>query len=348
MKKNRMWVLSVITVMLVILLAVGSVNYIVDPLWLNNNKNQFNKLQSSFDERQQKTNHITFNDFNYDTLIVGTSRTTYINQHEFIGLKAYNYSVSAMRISEYNDYIEYAKTRNGKDFEFIVLELYWESFNKDIPSTHNDPSYYINTSNLPFYRLGSLLSIDTLEYSKENIEASFNERLTETRMYDRDNIAYTKGKSEKRSKREKEEFLAKAKNNRYKSNYDENYIGHLNVIKENNPNTKFIIFTNPLTDYHLKSKVSNSSSFKDYERWINDMIEVFGEVYNFTTINTITNDITNYYDSHHFYPEVGTLIAHRLVGYENELIPSDFGILVTNENVGQHLEFVKNQLGIDL
>jgi hypothetical protein len=56
--------------------------------------------------------------------------------------------------------------------------------------------------------------------------------------------------------------------------------------------------------------------------------------------NSITNDSSNYFDGHHFYPEVGTMIAHRIDG-TNQGVPKDFGIYVTNENIAEHIEFVQ-------
>jgi hypothetical protein len=79
----------------------------------------------------------------------------------------------------------------------------------------------------------------------------------------------------------------------------------------------------------------------DYERWIRDAVDVFGEVYNFMYPNSITANSHNYIDSNHFKPEVGTIIARKVSGSLTGTSPQDFGILVTKQNVDDHLKTIE-------
>ena len=51
--------------------------------------------------------------FTYDGVILGSSRTTFINENDFTGLNAFNYAVSSTDPREYDAYIEYAKEQKG-------------------------------------------------------------------------------------------------------------------------------------------------------------------------------------------------------------------------------------------
>jgi len=81
-----------------------------------------------------------------------------------------------------------------------------------------------------------------------------------------------------------------------------------------------------------------------YKQWLRDIVEVFGEVHNFMTLNTITCDLENFYDGAHVYPSVGRLIAHRVIGAPDPDIPGDFGVLVTRENIEGHLRNIDRQV----
>ncbi|WP_394238809.1 hypothetical protein [Niallia oryzisoli] len=344
--KYKKWSIRTLLLAILPLLLVVAVNYYIDPLWLTNHSSKYNQRQMVIDERQQKTNFITFNDFDYDTLIIGSSRTTHINQEDFIGHKAYNYSVSAMRVWEYNDYIEYAKKVKGGDFDTIVMELYYDSFEKNLLDNSEDPLHYIDQANSPFYRIKSLLSYDTLKYSFQNYTASTKKEFIETRMYNRKNTAEAKRFTNEEALAAKTSFQNTFTDT--PTNYDENYLQTLETLKKNNPNTKFIIFTNPTSDYTLKGNVRDKETFADYERWLTEITYVFDNVYNFAYLNSITTDPNNYYDPYHFYPEVGKLIVDKIMGYSNPDIPSDFGVKIDVGNIDEHLQFVREQLGIDL
>lgn len=52
----------------------------------------------------------------------------------------------------------------------------------------------------------------------------------------------------------------------------------------------------------------------------------------------ISDNMKNYHDSSHAYKEVGDLMLNRILNYQEERVPSDFGVFVTPENVESHLD----------
>jgi hypothetical protein len=66
----------------------------------------------------------------------------------------------------------------------------------------------------------------------------------------------------------------------------------------------------------------------DFQRWLRECAQVFGQIYDFTTPNSVTRDLEYFYDASHVYPAVGTWMAHRVSGVEDPSIPEDFGRVV--------------------
>ena len=96
-----------------IIFLIFFINYIVDPLWLFQHSNKFNQKQGSYDERQLKTNYLYYNlKDNFDGILLGSSRATYVNQNDFENMNIFNYSSGAMHPYEYKFYIDFAKKIN--------------------------------------------------------------------------------------------------------------------------------------------------------------------------------------------------------------------------------------------
>ncbi|RKL68139.1 hypothetical protein CR203_06545 [Salipaludibacillus neizhouensis] len=340
----KRWVIVTLLIPLVIITCVGGFNYYIDPLWTFSHVNKLNTSQDSFNERQQKTNIVTYREFDYDTLLLGSSRTTYINQHDFMGLDTFNYALSSMSIQEYNDYIEYAKKENKKEFEYIFIGLDFYATNKNREMIE-DPQIYINKANEFMYRFKNLISVDLLKQSIENAKSSSAEDQYFTRSYNRENVATAKVAEGEEVKKEIEKTVESYRESVYGPGYEYNddIKKIFTELKENNPNTTFIVYTTPVTS-QLFNLLYEENRLQDYNQWISDTVEVFGSVYNFMYTNSITSDSSNYYDGHHFYPDVGTLIAHKIINHENKDIPEDFGVLVTDDNLSEHLNFVERTL----
>ncbi len=344
MKIYKKWlrnlVLTSVIIFAPILIGVMGFNYYVDPLWNFNHSNKLNQFQVPFDERQLKTNALTVSKEDYDSLLIGTSRTTYINQSDFIGLNTFNYSVSSMRINEYNDYIEYAKKRMGKDIKVIIMEVFPKHL--EFPQAFDLPEEYIMIAEDPLYRIKSLFSKDTFDKAKTNFDLSKTLTVSGYRSYNRESIAIAK----EISSQERTENIARdIQTTEVTDAYEiEDYKAYLKEIKSNNPNTLFILFSPPYLDVKFKNDFASEEDFAEYERWLRECVEVFGDVYNFMYTNSITSNEENYYDSQHFYPPIGTLIANKVMQNDEAVIPEDFGVHITSENIDEHLTFVREQL----
>lgn len=342
MKSYRKWFYMTLLLILLPLAGMAGFNYYIDPLWNFSHSNRYNTIQLSFDERQQKTNAVSFGSFDYDTLLLGSSRVTYIDQHDFTGLKTYNYSVSQMDLKDYYDFIEYAKARRGGEFKCIIIGLDFYATNRNLKNSAYPADYYISKSQEFAYRYKTLLSRDVFKFAWKNYQASRQE-IPLDYAYDRNNVK-TLNKISSTVKAQK----IRANLDKYHQVVYAGYAyadvrGSMEKIKRANPRTRFIVFTTPEA-WPLFRVMADNGLFPYYQRWLQDNVEVFGSIYNFDYPNAVTTNLDNYYDASHIYPQVGARLAHRLVGCSDPDVPGDFGVVVTRDNLNRHLDMVRERI----
>jgi len=117
--------------------------------------------------------------------------------------------------------------------------------------------------------------------------------------------------------------------------------GILTRLRDANPETRFLVFTTP-TACPLWDLMAEQGLLPYYEQWLEDCVTVFGQVYNFDYPNSVTNDVGNFYDASHVYPEVETWIAHKITGYPDKKIPEDFGFRLDRDNLASHLKMIES------
>jgi len=339
--KYKKWVKQFLVTTLSVISLFALFNYSIDPLWTFCHSNRYNNAQVGFDERQQKSNRAYFCGLEqYDTLLLGSSRTTYINQHDFKTLNVFNYSSVSMYPKEYIGWIEEAKKIKGSPFKTIILGVDFSASNNgtfgqqqinSIPTA----SHYTNISKSFMYRYKMLFTMDTFYRSIESINHSKELGTTD---YTRDNVKQTIRISDARKQQALNHQIPLYNSWVYGKQYKFNtkIRGYFESMKKKNPNTNFIIFTTPITA-ELFHMLVNSGNLNDYKKWLSMMVDVFGEVYDFMGVNSITNNPKNYADLHHFYPPIGKLIADRITNVPNSKIPKDFGILINRENIKNYL-----------
>ena len=343
----KKWAKIYLSIVLSVISLFALFNYTIDPLWTFCHSNRYNNAQPGFNERQLKTNRAYFCGLEqYDALLLGSSRVTYINQHDFKTMNAFNYAGVSMYPVEYKGWIDQAKKIKGAGFETIIIGAdFWGSnagsFAQQQMNNTPPPSHYLDITESFFYRYKMLFTMDTLDRSIESIEHSSNLGTTD---YTRDNVKQTIKVSAQRKQNAVNTQASLYQNRFYGRGYRYNteIKKYLETLKKENPNTRFIVFTTPIAADLFKILIE-SGNLPDYKRWMTQLVDTFGEVYDFMGVNSITGYPDNYADLHHFYPYIGTLIADRLSGTPNESLPDDFGIRVTKENLQLHFKELERQ-----
>jgi hypothetical protein len=321
-----------------LLITLAGYNAVVDPLWFFTYANRWNSNQVGFDERQQKTNRARFGSFDYDGIMLGSSRSTYINQYEFTARRIFNFAVSGMVPAEYPAFVRFATKVHGEPLAEVFIGLDFFSSSRNYNNGASAPERYFSTVEKPFYRAEMLISVDTLRKSRESV--ANGERNCD--CYDRRNVKYLR----RVSSNEHQELLAKDLahfRDRVYSNYiyDEGLPKLWRSLRAENPETRFTVFTTPISAALFRELV-RAGRLPDLERWLRDAVDTFGEVTDFMGVNSITIADSRYQDGSHFYPETGDLIARRL-SRTNKSVPNDFGIRVTAENLDAHLVQLRAQ-----
>lgn len=321
---------------------VALFNYVIDPLWCFKHRNHWNRQQVGFNERLQKTNLVTFRDFNYRSLLIGSSRVAVLNQNDFKNIDAFNYAAATMVPDEYDGYINYARKKNGRSFSTILIGVDFFGTNANYRKSFEIPEQYISASNSFLYRYKMLLTYDTLRYAEDNLNAG-GSKVRGT--YDRNNIRTPKTHS-----RGARDSLARNQFIWYSTlgygmsyRYDETLKDKLRKLKTDNSGSHFIVFTTPISQ-PLFCLMVKSNRLPDYERWLRDLVDVFGSFYNFMDLNTVTRDyLRTFSDCDHMNPAAGALLAHRLLGIPDTSLPADFGKLVTHDTIEETIASVREQ-----
>lgn len=325
---NKHFFQRVLLSILFCLAVVASFNYATDPLWLFNNfvttyKNEYN-------ERMQKTNLIVNNNIDFEGIIIGSSRSSALNIKNFDGVKMFNYSVSSLIPQEYGPYINIAKKVRGQDLKVVVMGLDFFSYINEQKAQVSPESYYKDANSIIF-KVSSLISYDTFKKGKKNIGVKFNPG---ERYYSKDISIITPKRDYESTIAAVSRSAADYKKGLYKvgskkvSNYKDIFI----KIKEDNPNTKFVVFTTPVSKELLRVLTQNGLHSL-YEEWLTDIVDIFGEVNHFMYLNEITNNYgVNFYDGHHFYTTTAELISMQIkTGCNNANM--DFGMKINKSNL---------------
>jgi len=340
----RVWVTRFIVVIFSVeaIIAVG--NYWFDPLWCFGTVNSANTTAIVIDQRQQKTNLVTFGPVGYDTLIIGSSRIEPLDANDFTGEKAFNYSLPALFPDEYQEYIDYFRSRNGKSLRRIYLGLDFFGTIENKPVVNRPPNSYFLEAEAPTNRLNSLLSADPLV---KLVQGHFKKEYY-CRYDRRANVLMPRAMTEAERQHFIEKRLSVFRDKFYAEgsySYNPRYKALLASIAESNRDIELHVFTSPVSQ-PLFEQMLRQGRYPDYEQWLRDAVEIFGSVTNFMTSNSVTVAMANFYDADHLYPSAGRQISRRLCNPEGLKIPADFGEVITRETVESYLSDMRHRVAM--
>lgn len=313
---------------------VMGINYFMDPLWCFDISHRYNQCQTEISERTQKINYITHRPFSYQGLLIGSSRSAVIPQDSFRGISVYNLSINSLKLHELIPYTEYARERNGRDFEVIFLGLDFENSERydprHLPSEYDPVSILAEARKLS-YRFKTLFSLSTLKYSFMNLR---NNSGRPFRYYDRNNRQYIKTFTHAELSVIYNlvlDELIRGPVRRYQRYvYNTGYRPVLERLKKGNPRSSFVVFLTPVS-LPVMEMIVRYDLLDDYLRWIEEVLDVFGEAYLFMYPNEVTIDYYDYlFDPGHLYPGTGRMIADAI--YNRKITgESRFGWRLTKE-----------------
>ena len=335
-----------LSLFLLLAASTAAINYWIDPLWHYGHANAFNSVQKVTDEREQKIAMLHYGRHDYDTLLVGSSRSTYIHPSAFSEWDVFNFSVANLSIREVHSIMVYSQSQLPDLNRYLIGVDFFKSSEQEA-GTPKALTNHEKKINQPFYRTKNLLSLDSLDISLQNFKKSLTHTIDEDRLYNRKGEAFASRLTQEEVEESTALKIERFEEEFYGSNYTyyKDYPMILQKIKDAAEPGELTVYTTPISTALFDSLVE-TGLFDEYEQWIRDLVRVYGGVWNFMYPNTITNDIMNYHDGHHFYPEIGTMMAKKIQHPKTKDVPADFGVYITDKNVEQHLLQVKELAGI--
>lgn len=297
-----------------IMIAIGIagvmlLNYYIDPLWCFGQKNRFSNIRSGFNERQQKTNYLYHTKEQYNTLLLGSSRTTYLAPEYFKKLKVFNYAANNMLPSEYLGYIDNYTVITGKAPEVVILGLDFWGTSSNTGNNHQEPRSYLDQRKKWSYIPSKLASIDALQYSVNNIKYSFIAPPLNDAYYNNKLTKLEYGQTSEFKEQRMRTQIKHYKEEAYGAYvWDTSYASTLQQMVDQYPETKFIVFTTPIREplYYL---LVNNNLTSDHRNWLKVCVNIFGTVHHFMTPNKYSNTDSLFYDTQHFKPSLAKKYA---------------------------------------
>jgi len=240
-----------------------------------------------------------------------------------------------MQPNEYNYYLDFAINQAKQPIKKVIIGLDFFGALTYTPFIAKDPTIILNKITQAFYKYKLLLSMDTLDYSFQNIKY-FYKKNPDTYTY-----AYIKRPPNKH-RIDLEKYNQSLNNDikiyardRYSQKYDNHYKNTILTLIKTHPTIKFIVFTTPVSEKHFQS-IIDYGLYSDYERWIKESVDIFENLHNFMYINKLTHNANLYFfDSNHMYNSSYKCIAQELLKKPSICPNSD--ILINRENLNQKL-----------
>ncbi len=329
-KLYKLWIRWILLIILLFLLLIALFNYLLDPLWSFNNF-KFNKYKNSYNERVLKTNLLAYANIEYDGILLGSSRSSYINATIYNNMKIFNYSSSFLQVSEYAGFINNASKLNV-NHDIVILGVDFFTFLVETKPDYIPEKYYNDTQDL-LNRFKILISYDTFKKAKKNLK--IDENFIYERVYDKNYNVFTSVRNKEDNKRNINDSVKKFNKMFYlKKKPIKNLKIIMNSLIINNPNTKFVVFSTPISKELFNKIIKDKELYLLYEQWIKDLVSVFSEINHFMYLNNIANNSsTNFYDSHHVYPFVGDTIFKDL---KNKKETTNM-MIINQENINEKL-----------
>jgi hypothetical protein len=319
-----------------LLAMVAAVNLHFDPLLCTKSVRPDNRFVPLVDARLQKTNRLLHGGIAYDALLMGSSRVEQFRQEDFAPQRVFNYAIPSFYPGEANQYLNLFLRTNPKQIRLVYLGLDFYGTNAKAHDHANPPSSYIESSQSVFAIARTSVSLDTLTYSAKMFRPNHDLFTYDRLTLDKLNRYISPAESN---------LLAAAQLELYNQHiygeyqYNEYYLRDLLRLRDEHPDIHFVVFLTPETADLFRVMV-RCGRLPDYERWMRDVIQVFGRVHNFDLIDPFTMERKNFMDAHHLYPEHTTPLT-RVITDRSEPGDRDLERIVTEQTLDVHIEEVR-------
>ena len=326
---GQKWLMVVSFVLMLNMSLLAIINYVVDPFFIFQSKVFEKKIQMN--ERFVKVDYLQKNHQKYNAYLFGSSRIGVIEPKVFEQYisksRFYNFTLSSANFYDYLKHLEYFVKENY-EIKTLVLQLdvenmnnYGEDSNDYLSLLHPD----VVDESLALFYGRYLFGFFPLNL-RSKIEINLQKELR--KPYDLERGSWKLPILEKELIENDQQYVAKVKrfhlHNRRVIQYTKRH-QDMKALKNivglcEKKGVKLYVFTTP----HNKNMM-DTFVLKDYKKYLNDIVSLT-DFYDFSGYNSVTNNNTNYYETSHYRPHVGKLIARKIFNDKELDVPADFGI----------------------
>jgi hypothetical protein len=318
------------------ILLLPAVNLLVDPTEIFGTG--LLPHQSEVNDRYLKIDYLLAGCDDCNGFLLGSSRAGYIDPHLLDGLvgwgRFYNMNLSSGNAWDYLQFARYLK-RKGFAPEMLVVQLdvthlYGHRIRfENHPDFSGESSfrfYFENLFSLPYRSLYGKIRNNAVgvDLNLFNWETGVRSKPHAEQRLKIDPDGYVEAQRDFRMRVEH----SRIESARFQEGVDET-VAALREIQQvaDDIGTRVMFFVTPHNQHYL-----DGYRIQDIEYFLRRLVEVT-EYWNFASYSSVTTDDRNYYETSHYRPLVGAMVAARITGRPNEEIPEDFGQWVSRENI---------------
>lgn len=328
-------------------LSLPAINLVIDPTEIFGTRLLPHRFQVN--DRFQKFQYLLEGCGACTGFLLGSSRMGYTDPALFDGLlsrgRCYNMNISSANAWDYLQFARYLQRKQRKPELLVVqLDLTQEFGDRGRYQHHPDFSgetrfrfYFENLFSIAYQSL-----LGKLWYNlRDKDSTEFNWEKGQRSRPDADRMTGDKADSPARFQPEIREDAASqhVDSGRFRRSVDQT-IDAVRDLREyaDAEGVRLIILVTPHNQHYL-------------DRYRGDDIDYFlarladtTSFWNFASYSSVTTDDRNYYESSHYRPAVGALIAARVGERASGGVPADFGRWVTRANVDSARQELKRQI----
>ena len=306
---------------------------------------------TTFNERHVKSRHLYLGEVKYDAIIIGSSRVMKMETGAFEhGQSVYNYSVAGLSASEYATAFSYLPDYPIKIYLFV--DFFASNANYAYESTF--PLAHRETDNLSvnlfirsvFGQIKNCFNIKNKNLETDNNEIRMPDDLREALATQGLNADLTvptakEGLAQKSLAEIEEQADMRADYLLANYEYDKELLNVLKTLKRNQ-NYEFVVVVVPVYQELIREEFVTRRHWDDYKRLLRELVENFGEVWDFNYVNSVTADPSYWNDIDHLAENNRSMMLERIM--DKKTVPNDFGILITKDNLKQQLQFLQDNI----
>ncbi len=347
LKKYRRFNLAFLVATSIPMIAVGLFNIIVDPYDAFDTPNFLGVNHSKPDKDNNDRLYKALDIIRIQpvTVLLGSSRTKQGLDPTHPALATdppvYNLALNGPNVYEIRRYLEHA-IANQKNLKEVIFGVDFFMFNS---SLMNQPSFSesrLEKRHITWQdAINSTFSIDTLYASRETIIDSINQPNKDDTYGENGfmpNRNLDNNQTEWRFNGGIKLYFELHSNYQLSKPYLSDFKKIVQLCKEHDIKLKVFISPSHATDLEAIRATGRWQILEQWKREIVKIVPVWDfYYYNSITTEPISNKMKNYADNSHYTPQIGNLVLDRILSYQDDQVPSDFGILITPENIESHL-----------